>query len=66
MKLDVNPFPIDVIDFEEKRVLVRTDQAATTAGKNIVVPNDLRVRMMKLRQSEVGVWKRNTWRKRQP
>jgi hypothetical protein len=47
MKLDVNPFPVDAIDFEEKKVLVWTNQAATTIGKNIVVSDDLRVRMLK-------------------
>jgi hypothetical protein len=29
MQLDVNPFPMDMINFEEKRVPVRTDQAST-------------------------------------
>jgi hypothetical protein len=33
MKLDVDPFPVDMINFEERRVLVRTDQVATTKGK---------------------------------
>jgi hypothetical protein len=66
MKLDINPFPIDAINFEEKKVLVRTDQATTTAGKNVVVSDDLRIRMMKPRHPEVGVWKKNTWRKHRP
>jgi hypothetical protein len=66
MKLDINPFPVDAIDFEEKKVLARIDQASTTTGKNVVVSGDLRVRMMKPRQPEVGVWKRNVWRKHQP
>jgi hypothetical protein len=66
MKLDVNPFPVDLIDFGEKKVLVRSDKAKTMTGKNVVVSDDLRVRMMKLRQPEVGVWKRNIWRKNRP
>jgi hypothetical protein len=42
MKLDVDPFPIDVINFEERRVLVRTDQATTNEGKRVVVSDELR------------------------
>jgi hypothetical protein len=66
MKLDVNPFPVDLIDFGEKKVLVHSDKAKTMIGKNVVVSDDLRVRMMKPRQPEVGVWKRNIWRKNRP
>jgi hypothetical protein len=62
MKLDVNPFPVTMINFE-KRVLVRIDQAETTKGKNVVVSGQLRVRMMKLRNTEVGIWKENMPRK---
>jgi hypothetical protein len=65
MKLDVNPFPVDAIDFEEKKVLVQTDQAATTVGKNVVVSDDLRVRMLKRGRSlEENVWRkhRSEWR----
>jgi hypothetical protein len=39
------------------------DQTATTAGKNVVVFEDLRIRMMKPRQPEVVVWKKKVWRK---
>jgi hypothetical protein len=66
MKLDVNPFLVDLIEFEEKKVLVRTDQAASTAGKNVIVSDELRNRMIKSRQPKVGVWKENTWMKRRP
>jgi hypothetical protein len=30
MRLDVDPFPVDVINFEEKKVLMRIDQAEST------------------------------------
>jgi hypothetical protein len=66
IKLDVNPFLIDLIEFKEKKVLVRTDQATSTAGKNVVMSDELRNRMIKPRQPEIGVWKENTWRKRRP
>jgi hypothetical protein len=35
MKLDTDPFPINMIEFEQKKVLVRTYQAETTKGKNV-------------------------------
>jgi hypothetical protein len=49
MKLDVDPFPMDMINFEEKRVLVRMDQVVTTEGERVVVSDHLRQRMMKPR-----------------
>jgi hypothetical protein len=57
MKLDVDPFPVDMINFEEKRVLVRTDQAAMTEGKKVVVSDELRQRMLKPKSPGPGVWK---------
>jgi hypothetical protein len=47
MKLDTDPFPVNVIEFGQKKVLVHTDQATTTKGKNMVVSNDLRNKMIK-------------------
>jgi hypothetical protein len=49
MKLDVSPFPMDMINFEEKRILVCTDQAKTTEGKNVMVSDDLRTQMIRPR-----------------
>jgi hypothetical protein len=48
----VDPFPVDMINFEEKRVLVRIDQAATIEGKRVVVSDDLRQRMLKPKNPE--------------
>jgi hypothetical protein len=59
MKLDKDLFPINVIDFEGKRVLVQTDQAETTKGKNVVISDDLKLKMIKPKSPEVGVWKVN-------
>jgi hypothetical protein len=56
MKLDTDPFPVNVIEFEQKKVLVHTDQATATKGKNMVVSNDLRNKMIKPRSPDVGVW----------
>jgi hypothetical protein len=63
MKMDVDPFLINTIEFEEKRVLVRTDKAETTKGKNVVVSDELRNRMTRPRNLEIGVWKENTQRR---
>jgi hypothetical protein len=59
MRLDVDLFLVDMINFEEKRVLVQTDQAKSTKGKNVVVSNQLRTQMMKPKNPEPGVWKEN-------
>jgi hypothetical protein len=63
MKLDVDPFPVDMINFEEKRVLVRTNQAATTKGRRVVVSDELRQRLLKPKNLEPGMWKDNVMRK---
>jgi hypothetical protein len=58
-KLDVDPFPVDMINFEEKQVLVCMHQANTTKGKRVVVSDELRNRMLKPKSPEVRVWKKN-------
>jgi hypothetical protein len=63
MKLDVDPFPVNMVDLEGKRILVRTNQAETTKGKQVVVSDELRNRMIKPKSPEVGVWKENIWRR---
>jgi hypothetical protein len=66
MKVNVDPFLVDMINFEEKKVLVHSDQASMTRGKNVVVSDELRAQMMKPRNPEVGMWKRNMPRKSRP
>jgi hypothetical protein len=63
MKLDTDPFLVNVIDFEEKKVLVRSDKATTTEGENVIVSDELRSQMIKPRSPEVGVWKENIWQR---
>jgi predicted double-glycine peptidase len=42
---------------------MRTDQAKTTQGKNVVVSDELRRRMIKTRNPEVETWKENiSWK----
>jgi hypothetical protein len=62
-KLDVDPFPVNMLKFGQKNVLVRTDQASTMKGKNAIFSDDLRNRMMKPKRPEAGVWKENIYRK---
>jgi hypothetical protein len=59
MKLDTNPFPVGMVELMNKKILVRTDQAETTKGKNMVISDDLRNRMIKPHNLKVGVWKEN-------
>jgi hypothetical protein len=59
MKLDTDPFPINVVKLGERKILVHTSQASTTRGKNVIVSDELRNQMVKPRSREVGVWKEN-------
>jgi hypothetical protein len=63
MKLDVDPFLVNTIGFEEKRILVHSDQAGTTKGKNVVIRTILEIKCWSHEAPEVGVWKENVWRK---
>jgi hypothetical protein len=63
MKLNTVPFPIGLVELKHKKILVRTDQAETTKGKNMVVSDDLRNRMVKTHNQEIGMWKDNVQRK---
>jgi hypothetical protein len=46
-----------------KNVLVHTDQAKTTKGKNVVIFDELCNRMIKPNNLEIGVWKENVLQK---
>jgi hypothetical protein len=48
MRLDTYPFPVNVnmINFEEQRVLVQTSQVDTTKGKRVIVLDKPRMRMI--------------------
>jgi hypothetical protein len=63
MRLDVDPFPVNTVGFEAKRILVCSDQVETTKAENVVVSDELWKRMMKPRSHEAGVWKENVMRK---
>jgi hypothetical protein len=59
LKLDTDPFPVGMVKLMDKKVLVPTDQAETTKGKNVIVSDELRNRMIKPHNPEIGVWKDN-------
>jgi hypothetical protein len=63
IKLDTDPFLVGMVELMDKKVLMRTDQAETTKGKNVVISDELRNRMIKPHNSEIGEWKENVLRK---
>jgi hypothetical protein len=63
MKLDMDPFPIGMVELMNKKVLVRTDQAKMTKGKNVVVSDELHNWMIKPHNREIGMWKENVLQK---
>jgi hypothetical protein len=42
MKPDMDPFPVSMFELMDKKILVHTDQAETTKGKNVVIFDELR------------------------
>jgi hypothetical protein len=63
MKLDMDPFPIGMVELMDKKVLVCTDQAETTKGKNVVISDELCNRMIKPHNPEISMSKENVLRK---
>jgi hypothetical protein len=50
-------------ELEHKKNLVCTDQAKTTKGRNVVISDDVRNRMIKPHNPEIDVRKENVQRK---
>jgi hypothetical protein len=63
MKLGIDPFPVGMVNLEEKKIPVSSDQEDTTQGKNVVVSDELRHWMIVPCNPEVGAWKENVRRK---
>jgi hypothetical protein len=59
MKLDMDPFPVGMVELMDKKVLVCIDQVEMTKGKNMVVSDEQRNRMIKPHNPENGVWMEN-------
>jgi hypothetical protein len=60
MKLDTDPFTVSMVNLEEKKIMVRSDQANSTKGKNVIVSDELRNKMIKPHNPEPDIWKENT------
>jgi hypothetical protein len=63
MKVDVDPFPVGIIDLGEKKVLIQTDQARTAAGKIVIMSDEFRNQTVKPRNPETRVRKENVSKK---
>jgi hypothetical protein len=63
MKLNTDSFPIGMFELMDKKVLVCTDQAEMTKGKNVVIFDELCNRMIKPHNPEISMWKENVLRK---
>jgi hypothetical protein len=63
MKLDVDPFLVNTVGFEQRKILEHSDQAEMTHMKNVVIFDELRNRIRKPHNPEVGVWKENVGRR---
>jgi hypothetical protein len=63
MKLDTDPFPVDMVELMDKKILVRTDQAEMTRGKNVIISDELHNRMIEPHNPEIGMWKENVMRR---
>jgi hypothetical protein len=48
-----------MVELMKKKVLVCTDQAETTKGKNEVISDELHNRMIKPNYLEISMWKEN-------
>jgi hypothetical protein len=47
----------NIIDFDNKKILIRSDQTESTIGKNVVIDKNVAPRMIKPKNPEVGVRK---------
>jgi hypothetical protein len=63
MKLDTDTFPVGMVELKHKKILVRTNQAEMTKGKNVVISNDLCNWLIKPHNPEIDMWKENMQRK---
>jgi hypothetical protein len=62
-KLNTDLFAIGMVELMDKKVLVRTDQAEMTKGKNVMISSELHNQMVKPHNPEIGVWKENVLQK---
>jgi hypothetical protein len=53
------PYSLNVIDFENKKMLIRSDQTESARGKNVLIDDSALPRMIRPKNAEVGVLKVN-------
>jgi hypothetical protein len=63
MNLNTDLFPVGMVELMDKKVLVCTDQAKMTKGRNVVISDELYNQMIKPHNSEISMWKENMLRK---
>ena len=40
MQIDQNPFPVHMLELNNPKVLIRSNQAESTKGKNIIISDE--------------------------
>jgi hypothetical protein len=61
LKLGQKPFSVNVIDFENKKVLVRAHLRESTKGKKTVIASDeYRAKIVEFESTRVNLWKKNS------
>jgi hypothetical protein len=61
MKLDKDPFPanMNTVELDGKKILVRSSQAKSTKGKEVIIGEERQPRMIRPKNLEIGRWKKN-------
>jgi hypothetical protein len=61
MKLDKDPFPVNVnmVGLKKKKVLVQPSQVKSTKGKDVVIGEELPLKMIKPKNLKGGQWRKN-------
>jgi hypothetical protein len=61
MKLDKVPFPMNMnmVELEGKKVLVRSSQAESTKGKEVIIGEERLLRLIKPKTLKNGQWQKN-------
>jgi hypothetical protein len=67
MKLDKDPFlaNMNTVELVGKKVMVRSSQAESIKGKEVVIGEERRLRMIKPKNRRIGRWMKNEWSKPQ-
>jgi hypothetical protein len=61
LKLNKDPFPMNmnIVELDGKKVLLRTSQAESTKGKEVVIGEERPLRMNKPKSLNDGQWQKN-------